>query len=248
MLFRSGTPLGDPIEVAALAEAFGGTRLPGHSCAIGSVKTNIGHLNVAAGIAGLIKAVLALRHREIPPNLHFKVPNPALELEKTPFYVNAQLTPWAGNTFPRRAGVSSFGVGGTNAHVILEEAAPEQKRPAARGWHVVALSGRDARALGQKVRDIDEWLDESGSEVGLGDVAFTLNAGRTHFPQRAAFVAQSVEELRLQVRKLAAGEVAEGVFSGPAHSPPVSYPQHGGRLFGGHRSGLEGGARSQAEA
>jgi acyl transferase domain-containing protein/acyl carrier protein/SAM-dependent methyltransferase len=244
----TGTPLGDPIEVAALAEAFGGKRLPGGSCAIGSVKTNIGHLNVAAGIAGLIKAVLALRHREIPPSLHFKVPNPALELEKTPFYVNAQLAPWARDTFPRRAGISSFGVGGTNAHVILEEAAPQQKRPAARGWHVIALSGRDARALEQRFRDIDAWLDKAGSEVGLGDVAFTLNAGRTHFTKRAAFVAQSLEELRLQLQRQVAGKAAEGVFSGASHPPPAALAPHGGRPFGGQRSELEDNSRSQAES
>ena len=121
----TGTPLGDPIEVAALTQAFRSGPTRTGFCAIGSVKTNIGHLDAAAGVTGLIKAALALRTRTIPPTLHFEAPNPKLDLPGTPFFVNTRARP-PGRTSraPRRAGVSSFGVGGTNAHVVLEEAPP----------------------------------------------------------------------------------------------------------------------------
>ena len=118
----TGTPLGDPIEVEALAQAFRQGETREGSCAIGSVKTNIGHLDAAAGVAGLIKTVLSLEHEEIPPSLHYETPNPAVDVATSPFAVNARLRPWTANGAPRRAGVSSFGMGGTNAHVVLQEA------------------------------------------------------------------------------------------------------------------------------
>jgi acyl transferase domain-containing protein/acyl carrier protein len=122
----TGTPLGDPIEIAAMTRAFrSGTEKKGY-CAIGSVKTNVGHLDAAAGIAGLIKTVLALHHKLLPPSLHFETPNPQIDFENSPFYVNTKLSEWKANGTPRRAGVSSFGFGGTNAHVILEEAPPRE--------------------------------------------------------------------------------------------------------------------------
>jgi acyl transferase domain-containing protein len=120
----TGTPLGDPIEIAAMTRAFRATTDKKGYCAIGSVKTNIGHLDAAAGIAGLIKTVLALHHKLLPPSLHFETPNPQIDFENSPFYVNTKLSEWKANGTPRRAGVSSFGFGGTNAHVILEEAPP----------------------------------------------------------------------------------------------------------------------------
>src|SRR5262249_14169322 len=131
----TGTILGDPIEVAGLTKAFRQVTERTGYCAIGSVKTNFGHLDAAAGIAGLIKTVQALRHRALPPSLHFPRPNPKLGIESTPFYVNTRLQPWPAGPTPRRAGVNSFGVGGTNAHVVLEEApsvvrAPGSTRPA----------------------------------------------------------------------------------------------------------------------
>ena len=147
----TGTSLGDPIELAALTEAFGGDAAGG-ICAIGSVKTNIGHLDAAAGVAGLIKTVLALEHGEIPPSLHFESPNPKIDFGATPFFVNAALTPWAKTAGgPRRAGVSSFGIGGTNAHVVLEEA------PAAgsvRSVAAVAAPGA-LREDAQRARGVD---------------------------------------------------------------------------------------------
>src|SRR3954471_18760035 len=118
----TGTPLGDPIEIAGLTKAFGLDGRRGQFCAIGSVKSNIGHLDIGAGVAGLIKTVLALEHGEIPPSLHFEKPNPKIDLANSPFFVNHALRPWSRNGTPRRAGVSSFGIGGTNAHVAIEEA------------------------------------------------------------------------------------------------------------------------------
>ena len=120
----TGTTLGDPIEIKALTQAFReGTQEKGY-CAIGSVKTNIGHTDTAAGVAGLIKTVLAMKHKQIPPSLNYKEPNPEIDFENSPFYVNTELSDWKSNGKPRRAGVSSFGIGGTNAHVIVEEAPP----------------------------------------------------------------------------------------------------------------------------
>ncbi|OQW95902.1 MAG: hypothetical protein BWK79_00785 [Beggiatoa sp. IS2] len=121
----TGTPLGDPIEVMALTQAFRARTDKKGYCALGSVKTNIGHLDAAAGVTGLIKAVLALEYQMIPPNLHFETPNPKLDLANSPFYVNSTLTEWKTIGFPRRAGVNSFGIGGTNAHIVLEEAPPQ---------------------------------------------------------------------------------------------------------------------------
>ncbi|MDH3599288.1 MAG: polyketide synthase, partial [Candidatus Tectomicrobia bacterium] len=118
----TGTPLGDPIEIAALTRVFRAATQNKGSCAIGAVKTNIGHLDTAAGVAGLIKTVMALQHKMLPPTLHFTQPNPEIDFENSPFYVNTTLSDWKTNGMPRRAGVSSFGIGGTNAHVILEEA------------------------------------------------------------------------------------------------------------------------------
>ena len=120
----TGTSLGDPIEIAALTQAFRATTDAKGFCALGSVKTNVGHLNTAAGVAGLIKTALALKHKMIPPSLHFEQPNPQIDFANSPFYVNTTLSAWPAGKHPRRAGVSSFGIGGTNAHVVLEEAPP----------------------------------------------------------------------------------------------------------------------------
>ena len=133
----TGTRLGDPIEIAALTRAFrAGTGRTGF-CAIGSVKTNFGHLNTAAGAAGLIKTLLALRYGEIPPSLNFQRPNPKIDFANSPFFVNTTLRPWQTNGTPRRAGVSSFGMGGTNAHVVLEQAPPSAAGGPARPWHLL---------------------------------------------------------------------------------------------------------------
>ncbi|HEV7517803.1 MAG TPA: beta-ketoacyl synthase N-terminal-like domain-containing protein, partial [Thermoanaerobaculia bacterium] len=187
----SATPIGDPIEVAALTRAFrarmGAAGRSGF-CALGSVKSNIGHTGSAAGIAGLIKTVLALEHREIPPSLHFETPNPRLQLAGSPFRIAAALAPWpAGEGVPRRAGVSSFGLGGTNAHAVLEEApAPEPTGPA-RSWHLLALSARTAAALEAATDRLADHLAQHPEEE-LADVAYTLHTGRRGMEHRRILV------------------------------------------------------------
>jgi len=207
----TGTPLGDPIEVAALRQVFAAAAPAGAapaSVALGSIKSNLGHLDAAAGIAGLLKAVLALEHGEIPPTANFATPNPALGLAASPFYVNRQAVPWPRGAAPRRAGVSSFGIGGTNAHVVLEEApealaaagaADGEGAPAA-GWpHLLVLSARTAPALAAAAADLAEHLGRHPGQR-LADVAWTLQAGRRVFAWRQAVVcgdrAEAVAALR----------------------------------------------------
>ncbi|WHZ21724.1 MAG: polyketide synthase module [Nitrospira sp.] len=179
----TGTPMGDPIELAALTQAFQTQTDHRGFCAIGSVKTNIGHLDAAAGIAGLIKTVLALVHKQIPPSLHFTDPNPEIDFSATPFFVNTALRDWGRNGMPRRAGVSSFGLGGTNAHVVLEEAAPHQIESSSRIWHVLPISAKSPSALDLSTTRLMEFFAE-GSSASFADIAYTLQVGRRHFPYR----------------------------------------------------------------
>jgi acyl transferase domain-containing protein len=189
----TATPLGDPIEIAALTQAFRVGTKRRQFCAIGSVKTNIGHLDTAAGIAGLIKTALALRHKEIPPSLHFKVPNPNIDFEGSPFYVNTASTPWASPTAPRRAGVSSFGIGGTNAHVVLEEAPQPEILPNIRPAQLLLLSARSPTALDAATRSLATFLEEHPN-VDLGDLAYTTQIGRRSFGRRRFLVASGAAE------------------------------------------------------
>jgi acyl transferase domain-containing protein/thioesterase domain-containing protein len=180
----TATPLGDPIEVAALRKAFGSRTAEKNFCALGSVKSNIGHLDAAAGVAGLIKAVLAVKHGEIPPSLHYKRPNPKIDLDGGPFYVAAKLRQWETREHPRRAGVSSFGIGGTNAHVIVEEApSPVVTEESRRKLQLLTLSARTAGALEDASRRLGEHL-RAHNEPNLGDVSFTLASGRREFNHR----------------------------------------------------------------
>ncbi len=187
----TGTAIGDPIEVAALRRALGqAPRRGGERCALGSLKSNIGHLDTAAGVAGLIKAVLSVEQGVIPPCLHFTAANPALELADGPFFVNDRLREWRPASGPRRAGVSSFGVGGTNAHVVLEEAPPQPARPAPRPWHVLVVSGRGAAAADAACRRLAGHL-EAHPEIALADAAYTLQVGRRAFDDRRALVCRA---------------------------------------------------------
>ena len=148
----TGTLVGDPIEIKGLTQAFREATNRNGYCAIGSLKSNVGHLDTAAGVAGLIKTVLALRHRQLPGSLHFHTPNPQIDFQDTPFYVNVSLADWKPNGGPRRAGVTSLGIGGTNAHVVLEEA-PEQARPETnRPFQLIVLSAKTKTALPQVAR------------------------------------------------------------------------------------------------
>lgn len=189
----TATPLGDPIEIAALTQAFRqGTNQNGF-CGIGSVKSNLGHLDVAAGIAGLIKTTMALEHRQIPPTINFDTPNPHVDWGSTPFHVVDELTEWPEGPTPRRAGLSSFGIGGTNAHVVLEEAPdlqPPQQDPRER--QVLILSAKTPAALETATSNLAAHL--RGTDHDLADIAATLQLGRRQFQHRRALVAASLGE------------------------------------------------------
>jgi acyl transferase domain-containing protein/glutamate-1-semialdehyde aminotransferase len=189
----TGTALGDPVEIAGLTQAFRiGTDKKGF-CAIGSVKTNIGHLDAAAGVTGLIKTALSLHHRMLPATLHFESPNPKLNLPETPFVVNARLQPWPGGPTPRRAGVSSLGAGGTNAHVVLEEAPERKTDPGGRSEQLLVLSARTPAALEDATDRLRRHLEDH-LDTPLADAAFTLQAGRRRFEHRRVLVASDREE------------------------------------------------------
>jgi len=189
----TGTALGDRIEIEALRRAFDldGAR---RRCALGSIKTNLGHLATAAGIAGLIKTVLALEHRTLVPSLHFERPHPAIGLADSPFYVNVELAPWPAGPLPRRAGVSSFGMGGTNAHVVVEEAPPPPPaQVSARPSSLLLLSARSQAALDAATRNLASHL-RSHPEIELADAAHTLWRGRRTFEHRRALVCRDRAE------------------------------------------------------
>ena len=190
----TGTYLGDPIEVAALTEAFRETTDETGFCKIGSVKTNIGHLDTAAGVASVIKVALSLHNRELPPSLGFEAPNPTIEFEASPFAVNAVLTPWDSRGHPRRAGVNSLGVGGTNAHAILQEA-PERAASGDSDWpfQLLTLSARSKSTLDAQAANLSAHL-RGAPQQNLADIAWTLKNGRRAFDKRRVVVAQTHDE------------------------------------------------------
>jgi acyl transferase domain-containing protein len=195
----TGTPIGDPIEIEALTKVFRGRTQKRNFCAIGSVKTNIGHLDAAAGIAGLIKTVLALQHKLIPPTLHFEKPNPRIDFANSPFYVNTSLTEWKIKKFPRRAGVSSFGIGGTNAHAILEEAPPQKVfENQERQWHVLGLSAKSNAALDMATTNLSSYLVKN-HDLNLADIAYTLLVGRRAFNHRRALICRDIDDAASQL-------------------------------------------------
>ncbi|MFC5220489.1 type I polyketide synthase [Streptomyces coerulescens] len=222
----TGTPVGDPIEVSALTRAFGQTTRRTGFCALGSVKSNIGHTDAAAGVAGLIKAVLALEHRTIPASLHYRDPNPLLGLADTPFYVPDTGRPWEAGQGPRRAGVSSLGIGGTNAHVVLEEAprpahiepqgAPRPEAQPSRA-ELLTLSARTPEALDTLTAELADRL-RAHPGLPLGDVAHTLRTGRRVHPYRRGLVAGTTDE---------AGRLLSGLDGAPSAvaeaDPPVVF-------------------------
>jgi non-ribosomal peptide synthase protein (TIGR01720 family) len=220
----TATELGDPIELSALTRAFrAGTERNGF-CAVGSVKTNIGHLDAAAGVAGLIKTVLALSHGEIPPSLNFERPNPAIDFASTPFFVARELAPWRSDG-PRRAGVSSFGIGGTNVHVVLEEApAAEPPSPAADGWRLLPLSARSESALAASSARLADHL-EAHPDLRLEDVAYTLQVGRAELPVRRAVVARDLGTTVRSLRDPAAG--ARGTVADAKRRVAFLFPGQG---------------------
>jgi amino acid adenylation domain-containing protein/non-ribosomal peptide synthase protein (TIGR01720 family) len=189
----TATPLGDPIEVAALSKVFGRGAKRNKTCAIGSVKTNLGHLDAAAGVAGLIKTVLQLKHKKITPSLHFQKPNPEIPFHETPFFVNTELRDWGIEGARRRAGVSSFGIGGTNAHVVLEEAPQPPSASDPQAWQLLTLSAKTSAALDAAGRNLADFL-QSQPVDSLADVAYTLHVGRTAHRHRRVVLARDTAE------------------------------------------------------
>ncbi|MCY1137657.1 SDR family NAD(P)-dependent oxidoreductase [Actinoplanes sp. Pm04-4] len=232
----TGTALGDPIEVAALSAVYGQDTADRGWCALGSVKSNIGHLSQPAGVVGVIKTVLAMEHRLIPPTVNYERANPAIDFATTPFHVASTLAKWETDGVPRRAGVSSFGIGGTNAHVILQEAPePTLRTPRPRRSRVLRVSARTASALDNAVEQLAEHLTTATDD--LADVAYTLEAGRPEYPHRTAVVATDLAEAvtALRAKRRPTGLAGEAV-------PPVAF------LFSGQGAQYAGmGARLYAE-
>ena len=205
----SGTPLGDPIEVAALSQAYqGGAKK--NCAALGSVKTNIGHTGAAAGVAGLIKTVLALNHKFIPPSLHFQSPNPHIDFDNSPFYVNARLTDWPSNGLPRRAGVSSFGIGGTNVHSIIEEAPEPESSGPSRSWQLLSLSAKTGAALETATDNLAAHL-RLHPDHDLADIAYTLQVGRKAFDYRRMLVCRDHGDAIQSLAERSPGRIFDGM-------------------------------------
>ncbi|NES19697.1 MAG: acyltransferase domain-containing protein, partial [Symploca sp. SIO3E6] len=234
----TATSLGDPIEVEALTETFAQWTNQKQFCAIGSVKTNIGHASTAAGVSGLIKTILCLKHQKLVPSLHFNQPNPHIDFANSPFYVNTELKDWeVEEGKPRRAAVSSFGFSGTNAHIVIEEALREGNRQQATGnsedygkgnrqqvtgngrdylerpVHLLTLSAKTKTTLDELVRTYQNYL-KTHPEIGLADICYTANTGRTHFNHRLAVVAENQQELVEKLQQHQQGEEVGGIFSG----------------------------------
>lgn len=211
----TGTPVGDPIEIAALTEAFRRSTDAVGFCGIGSLKSNIGHLDTAAGVASVIKTVQALKHGIMPPSLHFERPNPALGIEGSPFYVNASPKAWpATSDAPRRAGVSALGAGGTNAHVVLEQAPDVESSGDARDWQVFTLSAKTAAAADAACANFARRLREQ-PDINLADAAYTLQMGRQAFAHRRAVVVRSAADgaellASMDPKRVLAGTAGEG--------------------------------------
>lgn len=228
----SATSLGDKIEITALAEVF--KEVPaGYKCPIGSVKANVGHLNVAAGIAGFIKTCLMLKNTTLPPAVNFTTPNSKLTEEDSHFYINRELVKWENTNFPLRAGVSSFGIGGTNVHVILEAAPDVLPHVSDERDSLVCLSAKTEEALDRTIKNFSRFLGNNRN-INLDNLAYTLQTGRQHFPFRKAFYATDVEDLIRQLSEsrqtILAKETPPVVFMFPGMG--AFYPQLGREIYG----------------
>jgi len=244
----TATPLGDPVEIAGLTQAFraGGASATGY-CAIGSVKSNVGHLDAAAGVGGLIKTALALHHKVIPPSLHFSAPNPQLDLAGSPFAVVTALQHWQRpEGWPRRAGVSSFGVGGTNAHLVLEEAPPAPAATAEDDEQLIILSARSAAALDTATARLRDHLVNHPA-VALADVAFTLAAGRRRFSHRRAVLARGIDEAIARLGALDPDRTVAGCSTVEDATVAFLFPGQGAQSVGMGRGLYEGDPAFRAD-
>ncbi len=221
----TGTPVGDPIEAAALTQAFRQFTDQTEFCRIGSVKSNIGHLDTAAGVAGFIKVALAMQHGEIPPSLHFNSPNPACHFDTSPFVVNDRLSPWPNESHPRRAGISSLGVGGTNVHMVLQEAPTPIPAGSSRAWQLLPLSAKSSSALQRTTANLTDYLADR-PECELAEVAYTLQVGRSAMRHRSVVVAKSVADAVGAFEDPEAGRVFGG--EAPANGRAVAFMFAGG--------------------
>ncbi|HYV13041.1 MAG TPA: SDR family NAD(P)-dependent oxidoreductase, partial [Pyrinomonadaceae bacterium] len=222
----TATPLGDPIEMQALTQVFKPGTDRKQFCGVGSVKSNLGHTDTAAGVAGLIKTVLALKHRQIPPSLHFERPNPNFDLTDSPFYINATLRDWPASETPRRAGVSSFGIGGTNAHVVLEEAPPQDDEGESRPASLLVLSAKSSTALEAATANLRQYLKENPG-LNLADVAYTLQVGRRRFEHRRAVVCRDLQDAVTALEVLAAPRVSTAMDEAKARPVVFMFPGQG---------------------
>ncbi|WP_089934764.1 type I polyketide synthase [Candidatus Entotheonella palauensis] len=223
----TATPTGDPVEIAGLTQAFRATTEAKQYCAIGSVKTNLGHLDVAAGVTALIKTALALKYRKIPASLYFQAANPRIDFANSPFYVNDRLREWPARDTetPRRAGVSSFGIGGTNAHVVLEEAPARVTQPSLRPLQLVVLSAKSSTALDRMTTALSEHLaqpqQDDLADVHLADIAYTTQIGRRAFAHRRICVGGSIDDVRRALETRAPARVFSGQC--PSQAPRVAF-------------------------
>ncbi|GCE50447.1 type I polyketide synthase [Thermosporothrix hazakensis] len=227
----AGTPLGDSLELTALIKAFQRRTAEKSYCALGSVKSNIGYLNHASGVAGLIKTALMLKHKSMVPSLHFQQPNPQIGFATSPFYVNTQYRPWETPALPRRAGVNSLGVGGTNVHVILEEAPEADPAPFSRPVQLLVLSARTPSALEEVTAQLASHI-ERHPEQELADIAYTLQVGRKHFPYRRICVCcdriDAIQELQGKNPATLLTHVDDGLRRSVIYLFPGEGSQHGG--------------------
>jgi amino acid adenylation domain-containing protein len=228
----TGTAIGDPIEVKALTKAFRAHTNKTRYCAIGSIKTNIGHLDAASGVTGLIKTALCIYYRQIPPSLNYRQPNPELNLETSPFYVNTKLADWDTDKSPRRAGVSSFGVGGTNAHVIVEEApslpSPDNHRES---WRMLSISARTESALDRATDNLQAFF-EKNPQTDLADAAYTLHIGRRHFDYRRTAVCKNIQDAVSTLKHRPANFANTGKTSRGKRSPVFLFTGQGAQYTG----------------
>src|SRR5687768_9956901 len=222
----TGTTIGDPIEIEALTQAFRESTDGRGFCAIGSVKTNVGHLDAAAGVAGLIKTVMALKHRTLPPSLNFEQPNPQIDFSASPFYVNTALKDWQNGSTPRRAGVSSFGIGGTNVHVVLEEAPAVEPSGPSRPWQLLTLSARSSSALESMASHLHDYLTVH-PDLSIADAAYTLQMGRKDFAHRAIALCRDSDEALGALEARPADRYITGQVTSENHSVAFLFPGQG---------------------
>lgn len=246
----TGTPLGDPIEMEALNAVYGSGRDPARPLVVGAVKTNVGHLEAAAGITGLIKTVLSLQHRQIPPNLHYHDPSPNIPWDEIPVRIPVALTPWEPIDGRRLAGVSSFGFSGTNVHVIVEEAPaqPEPAAPPVHGTHLLTVSARSVPALRSLAGRYAELL-ESGSVARVASICAAASAGRAHLSHRLAVSGRDGKALADQLRAIARGDDQGSDAAGPWRAQVSGSARPGiAFLFTGQGAQYAGMGRHLAQA